>query len=171
MVGITFLSDPFTIIVLGSSASVTISTSSIKLSYSNQQEHQLGPLIWDLPYEKPGGGCRARMKKAEIFTSPRYLCVRRNSNIGTMLSGLLKRCDERCLLRNCTPFPIDLGIFSRGNLALKGPKSNSSTNGSTELQPKKTTQKFKNSRIHINDYQVPTKFQNPLDAQDQQLFD
>jgi hypothetical protein len=36
---------------------------------------------------------------------------------------------------------------------------------------KKTTQKFKNSRIHIDDYKVPTKFQNPLDAQDQQLFD
>jgi len=150
---------------------VTISTSSIILSYSNQQEHQLVPLIRDLPYEKLGGGCRARMKKAEIFTSPRYLCVRRNSNIGTMLSGLLKRCDERCLLRNCTPFPIDLGIFSRGNLALKGPKSNSSTNGSTKLQPKKTTQKFIHSRIHIDDYQVPTKFQNPCDAHDQQLFD
>ncbi len=95
------------------------------------------------------------MKKAEIFTSPRYLCVRRNSNIGPMLSGLLKRCDERCLLRNCTPFPIDLGIFSRGNLALKGPKSNSSINGSTELQPKKPP---KNSFIQEFTLMI-TKFQ------------
>lgn len=68
------------------------------------------------------------------ITCPRYVWTRRNWNKGSMPSGVWKSWDDRWRLRNCTPCPIDDGLVMRGKCALKGSKSSSRTNGSSDLQ-------------------------------------
>ena len=64
------------------------------------------------------------------LTWPWYLCTLRKSKRGCMLSASWKSFDDKCRLRNWTPFPIDDGMERRGKDALNGSKSSSRTKGS-----------------------------------------
>lgn len=60
----------------------------------------------------------------------------------------LNNFDDRWRLRNCTPLPTDSGLVSRGNSALKGSRSNSSTKLSVSLS---------NTRTHTLPHQISSK--------------
>jgi hypothetical protein len=63
------------------------------------------------------------------LTCPLCRCSRRKSSRGSRQSLFRNKTEDRCLLRNCTPFPIDEDRFGRGINAVNGSKSSSSTYG------------------------------------------
>ena len=85
-------------------------------------KHKLGPEI-----------SRKIPSAVAKLTCPLCRCSRRKSSRGSRQSLLRNKIEDRCLLRNCTPFPIDDERFGRGNKAVNGSKSSSSTYGSSCL--------------------------------------
>lgn len=67
-------------------------------------------------------------------TCPLCLWPRRKSSRGSKQSLLRNMIEDKCLLRNCTPFPIDDDRFGRGTETLNGSKSSSRMYGSLNLQ-------------------------------------